>query len=377
MAKLTINPEKKISRINREVYGHFSEHLGRCIYEGIFVGKDSPTKNENGMRTDVVEALKEIRVPVLRWQSGCSADEYHWRDGIGPKEERKKIVNTHWGGVVEDNSFGTHEFFDLCRQLGCKAYVNGNLGSGTVQEMSEWVEYMTFEGVSPMAELRARNGQEKPWQLEYFGVGNESWGCGGNMNPEFYANEYRRYQTYVRDYKKNHHVEKICCGANVDDYEWTEKVMETCFRRTPEGHHGFMDGLALHYYVHPEGWEIKGSATDFNEEVWYKTLNKALYMQELIEKHGAIMDKYDPEKNVGMIVDEWGTWFTAEPGTNPGFLYQQNTMRDALVAGITLNIFNKHSDRVKMANLAQMVNVLQAVLLTEGEKVIKTPTSYL
>ena len=374
MAKLTINPEKKISRINREVYGHFSEHLGRCIYEGIFVGKDSPIKNENGMRTDVVEALKEIRVPVLRWPGGCFADEYHWRDGIGPKEERKKIVNTHWGGVVEDNSFGTHEFFELCRQLGCKAYVNGNLGSGTVQEMSEWVEYMTFEGVSPMAELRARNGQVKPWQLEYFGVGNESWGCGGNMNPEFYANEYRRYQTYVRDYKKNHHVEKICCGANVDDYEWTEKVMETCFRRTPKGLHGFMDGLALHYYVHPEGWEIKGSATDFNEEVWYKTLNKALYMQELIEKHGAIMDKYDPEKNVGMIVDEWGTWFTAEPGTNPGFLYQQNTMRDALVAGITLNIFNKHSDRVKMANLAQMVNVLQAVLLTEGEKMIKTPT---
>ena len=374
MAKLTINPEKKISRINREVYGHFSEHLGRCIYEGIYVGKDSPIKNENGMRTDVIEALKEIRVPVLRWPGGCFADEYHWRDGIGPKEERKKIVNTHWGGVVEDNSFGTHEFFELCRQLGCKAYVNGNLGSGTVQEMSEWVEYMTFEGVSPMAELRAKNGQEKPWQLEYFGVGNESWGCGGNMNPEFYANEYRRYQTFVRDYKKDHHIEKICCGANVDDYEWTEKVMETCFRRTPEGFHGFMDGLSLHYYVHPEGFEIKGSATDFDEEVWYKTLNKALYMEELIVKHGAVMDKYDPEKKVGMIVDEWGTWFTVEPGTNPGFLYQQNTMRDALVAGITLNIFNKHSDRVKMANIAQMVNVLQAVLLTEGEKMIKTPT---
>ena len=374
MAKLTINPEKKISRINREVYGHFSEHLGRCIYEGIYVGKDSPIKNENGMRTDVIEALKEIRVPVLRWPGGCFADEYHWMDGIGPKEERKKIVNTHWGGVVEDNSFGTHEFFELCRQLGCKAYVNGNLGSGTVQEMSEWVEYMTFEGVSPMAELRAKNGQEKPWQLEYFGVGNESWGCGGNMNPEFYANEYRRYQTFVRDYKKDHHIEKICCGANVDDYEWTEKVMETCFRRTPEGFHGFMDGLSLHYYVHPEGFEIKGSATDFDEEVWYKTLNKALYMEELIVKHGAVMDKYDPEKKVGMIVDEWGTWFTVEPGTNPGFLYQQNTMRDALVAGITLNIFNKHSDRVKMANIAQMVNVLQAVLLTEGEKMIKTPT---
>lgn len=374
MAKLTVNPEKKMSKINREIYGHFSEHLGRCIYKGIYVGEDSPIENENGMRKDVVEALKEIRIPVLRWPGGCFADEYHWRDGIGPKEERKKIVNTNWGGVVEDNSFGTHEFFELCRQLGCKTYINGNLGSGTVQEMSEWIEYMTFKGVSPMAELRAKNGHEEPWHVDYFGVGNENWGCGGNMNPEYYANEYRRYQTFVRDYKSGSPIQKICGGANVDDYEWTEKVLETCFRLAPKELHGFMDGLSLHYYVHPEGWEIKGSSTDFDEEVWYKTLKKALYMEELIEKHGEIMDKYDPEKRIGMIVDEWGDWFTCEPGTNPGFLYQQNTMRDALVAGVTLNIFNKHSDRVKMANLAQIVNVLQAVILTEGEKMVKTPT---
>ena len=374
MAKLTVNPEKKMSKINREIYGHFSEHLGRCIYKGIYVGEDSPIENENGMRKDVVEALKEIRIPVLRWPGGCFADEYHWRDGIGPKEECKKIVNTNWGGVVEDNSFGTHEFFELCRQLGCKTYINGNLGSGTVQEMSEWIEYMTFKGVSPMAELRAKNGHEEPWHVDYFGVGNENWGCGGNMNPEYYANEYRRYQTFVRDYKSGSPIQKICGGANVDDYEWTEKVLETCFRRAPEELHGFMDGLSLHYYVHPEGWEIKGSSTHFDEEVWYKTLKKALYMEELIEKHGEIMDKYDPEKRIGMIVDEWGDWFTCEPGTNPGFLYQQNTMRDALVAGVTLNIFNKHSDRVKMANLAQIVNVLQAVILTEGEKMVKTPT---
>lgn len=233
---------------------------------------------------------------------------------------------------------------------------------------------MTFDGVSPMAELRAKNGHEKPWKVDFFGVGNENWGCGGNMNPDFYANEYRRYQTYVRDYKAGEHVEKICCGANVDDYEWTKEVLATCFNHSQPFQHGFMDGLSLHYYVHPEGWDIKGSATDFDENVWYKTLNKALYMEELIKRHGVIMDEYDPEKKIGMIVDEWGTWYTCEPGTNPGFLYQQNTMRDALVAGITLNIFNKHSDRVKMANLAQMVNVLQSVLLTEGDKMVKTPT---
>lgn len=374
MTKLVINPDKKVSKINKEIYGHFSEHLGRCIYEGIFVGKDSPIPNVNGMRTDVVEALKEIKVPVLRWPGGCFADEYHWMEGIGPLNERKKMINTHWGGVVEDNSFGTHEYFELCSQLGCETYINGNLGSGTVQEMSEWVEYMTFSGVSPMAELRKKNGRKEPWKIDFFGVGNENWGCGGNMNPDYYANEYRRYQTYVRNYKKDHSIKKICCGANVDDYEWTEDVLKTCFNHSEPEQHGFMDGLSLHYYVHPEGWKIKGSATQFDEKVWYKTLSKAYYMDTLIRRHGAIMDQYDPEKEIGMIVDEWGTWYTVEPGTNEGFLYQQNTMRDALVAGITLNIFNKHSDRVKMANLAQIVNVLQAVLLTEGEKMIKTPT---
>lgn len=284
------------------------------------------------------------------------------------------MINTHWGGVVEDNSFGTHEFMELCRQIGCKTYINGNLGSGTVQEMSEWVEYLTFKGVSPMADMRTENGHEEPWVVDYFGVGNENWGCGGNMTPEFYANEYRRYQTYVRNYDEKHPIKKICCGANVDDYGWTEGVLKTAYHHCAPQFHGLMDYLSLHYYVHPEGWEIKGSATDFNDQVWYKTMNKALYMNTLVERHGAIMDQYDPDKKIGMCVDEWGSWYTCEPGTNPGFLYQQNTVRDALIAGITLNIFNKHCDRVKMAALAQMVNVLQAVLLTEGSKMIKTPT---
>ena len=345
MAKLIINEENRKSRIEPEVYGHFSEHLGRCIYEGIYVGEDSDIPNVNGMRTDVVEARKELKVPMLRWPGGCFADEYHWKDGIGPKENRKKMINTHWGGVVEDNSFGTHEYMELCRQLGCKTYVNGNLGSGTVQEMSEWVEYMTFEGVSPMADLRRENGHEEPWRIDFFGVGNENWGCGGNMTPEFYGNEYRRYQTYVRNYDKKKPVKKVCCGANVDDYYWTEGVLKTAFANTKEEdeQHGFMDYLSLHYYVHPEGWKKKGSSTDFNGEVWYKTLGKALYMDELVTRHGAIMDQYDPDKEIGMCVDEWGSWYKAEPGTNPGFL-------------------------------AQMVDVLQAVLLTEGEKMIKTPT---
>ena len=377
MAKLYVNEKKKKGYINPEIYGHFSEHLGRCIYEGLFVGENSDIPNKNGMRTDVVEALKKLEIPVLRWPGGCFADEYHWMDGIGPKEERKRMVNTHWGGVVEDNSFGTHEFFELCEQLGCKTYINGNVGSGTVQEMSEWVEYMTFDGVSPMAELRRKNGHEKPWKVDYFGVGNENWGCGGNMTPEYYANLYRRYQTYVRHYDKAAPIQKICGGPNVDDDNWTKKVLKTCFAKpNPGGKNfsGFMDGLSLHYYVHPGGCEHKGSATEFYEETWYKTMYKALYIEELINLHGAIMDHYDPDKKIGLIVDEWGDWFDVEVGTNPGFLYQQNTMRDALVAAVSLNIFNRHCDRVKMACIAQMVNVLQSVILTEGKKMLLTPT---
>lgn len=368
MAKLYINPNVEKGTINKEIYGHFSEHLGRCIYEGIYVGEDSSIPNKNGMRTDIVEALKEMKLPVLRWPGGCFADEYHWKDGIGPKENRKKMVNTHWGGVVEDNSFGTHEFMELCDQLGCEPYINGNLGSGTVQEMSEWVEYMTFDGLSPMATMREQNGRKEPWKVKFFGVGNESWGCGGNMRPEYYADEYRRYNTYCRNYGENR-LYRIACGANAADYNWTEQVMKIA--------HPYMDGISLHYYTLPTGdWSDKGNATGFDEKDWYKTLSRTLFMDELITKHDHIMSKYDPKKRIGLLVDEWGTWYNVEEGTNPGFLYQQNTMRDALVAGINLNIFNKHCDRVQMANIAQLVNVLQAVILTEGEKMLLTPTYY-
>lgn len=366
MAKYVINVNKTKSQISKHIYGHFSEHLGRCIYEGLWVGKESPIPNTNGIRNDVLSALKKMKIPVLRWPGGCFADEYHWRDGIGPNESRKKMINTHWGGVVEDNSFGTHEFMALCEELNCEPYINGNLGSGTVQEMSEWVEYMTFDGVSPMAELRKENGREKPWKVKYFGVGNENWGCGGNMRPEYYADEYRRYQTYIRNYPGNE-LYKIACGPNDANYNWTEILMANA------GNH--MKGLSLHYYTLPnDSWEDKGSATDFNEAIYYKTLKKTMFMEELLTKHSTIMDKYDPSKKVGLLVDEWGSWYNVEPGTNPGFLYQQNTMRDALIAGINLNLFNKHSDRVHMANIAQLVNVLQSVILTEGDKMLLTPT---
>ncbi|MBR5379534.1 MAG: alpha-N-arabinofuranosidase [Clostridia bacterium] len=365
---LYINPNVEKGHIRRQLQGHFSEHLGRCIYGGLFVGDDKEIPNVNGMRTDVVEALKKVRIPALRWPGGCFADEYHWKDGIGPKENRKKMINTHWGGVTEDNSFGTHEFMELCRQLECDAYITGNVGSGTVQEMNEWVEYLTFDGVSPMAELRKKNGHEAAWRVQYFGVGNEPWGCGGNMTAEYYANEYRRYQTYIRQYRPDARIYRVAAGPNAGDFHWTEVLMREAVRH--------MDGLSLHYYTVPHEWHKKGSALNFTKEDYYLTLEKTMYMEELLKTHGAIMDQYDPNKRVGLIVDEWGTWYDVEEGTNPGFLYQQNSMRDAIVAGLNLNMFNEHCDRVHMANIAQTVNVLQAMILTEGKRMLCTPTYY-
>lgn len=351
--------------IDKNIYGQFAEHLGRCIYEGLWVGEDSEIPNTNGIRNDVLKALKDLNIPVLRWPGGCFADEYHWKDGVGPREERKRMVNTHWGGVVENNHFGTHEFMALCEMLGAEPYINGNVGSGTVQEMSEWVEYMTFDGESPMANWRKANGKDAAWRVKYFGVGNENWGCGGNMRPEFYADLYRQFQTYVRNYGENK-IYKIAGGANVADFNWTEVLMREA---AP-----YMDGLSFHYYVHPGGFWNKGDAVRFDEAEWDISMQKAYHIETLIDQHATIMDKYDPDKRIAMIVDEWGAWYDVEPGTNPGFLYQQNTVRDALIAGISLNIFNNHNDRIKMANIAQMVNVIQSMVLTEGDQMLLTPT---
>jgi alpha-N-arabinofuranosidase len=376
MNELVLDVRLAKDAINRNIYGHFSEHLGRCIYEGYWVGEDSPIPNVRGIRKDVVAALRKMKIPVLRWPGGCFADEYHWMDGIGPHDQRPTMINTHWGGVTENNHFGTHEFMDLCEQLGCEPYICGNVGSGTVQEMSQWVEYLTFDGVSPMAELRRANGRSEPWKLKYFGVGNENWGCGGNMEPEYYADEFRRFGTYARDYGDNH-LFRIACGPNGDNYHWTEVMMEKAGQSRGPYQGPLMDGLALHYYTVirwlPNG-RLEGSATEFDEKEWITIMANARHIDELVQRHSAIMDVYDPQKQVALVVDEWGTWFDVEPGTNPRFLFQQNSMRDALVAALTLDIFNQHCDRVRMANIAQTVNVLQAVVLTQQEKMLLTPT---
>ena len=366
-ATLVIHSNQPGATINKNIYGQFAEHLGRLLYQGLWVGEDSPIPNTHGIRNDVLAALKELHVPVLRWPGGCFADEYHWRDGIGPRDKRPKRPNASWGGV-DTNAFGTHEFLDLCEMLGAEAYINGNVGSGSPQEMMEWIEYMTSDSDSTLAQLRRQNGREKPWKVPYFAVGNETWGCGGEMRPEYYADEYRRYATFIKNYSGNR-IQKLAVGSHDAYYEWTETLMSRAAK--------YMNGLSLHYYTLPTGnWQKKGSATEFGEKEWHATLVQTLRMEEFIQKHSAIMDKYDPQKHVGLMVDEWGTWYDKDPGRDMGALYQQNSLRDAVVAGVNLNIFNKHADRVQMANIAQMVNVLQSMILTDGAKMVLTPTYY-
>ncbi|MCL7986704.1 alpha-N-arabinofuranosidase [Sphingobacterium sp. lm-10] len=353
--------------ISKHIYGHFAEHLGRCVYGGFYVGEDNESiPHTAGVRNDVVAALKKLQIPNLRWPGGCFADTYHWKDGIGPKPNRPTMVNSWWGGVTEDNSFGTHDFLNMCELLETEPYLAGNVGSGEVQELADWVQYVNHAGESPMADLRRKNGREEPWNVKFWGVGNEAWGCGGNMTAAYYSDVYRKYATFMSDWTNTGGLYRIASGANVDDYEWTETLMKNI-------KHNLVEGLALHHYANVE-WNSKGPATGYSDTQYFKTMQSAWKMDELVRKHSAIMDKYDPKKRIALVVDEWGGWYEVEEGTNPGFLYQQNTMRDAMIAGLTLNVFNNHADRVRMANLAQTINVLQAVILTKDDKMLLTPT---
>lgn len=363
--QIILNADLGKDTISRHIYGHFAEHLGRCVYDGFYVGDNSKIPNVKGMRSDIVAALKKMKIPNLRWPGGCFADTYHWKDGIGDKSKRPTMVNTWWGGVTEDNSFGTHEFMELCAQLDCEPFVNGNVGSGSPQEMREWVEYLTHPGGSPMAKLRGENNRKEPWKVKYWGVGNENWGCGGEMKADYYANQYRQFATFLSNYGSNR-LFKLPSTANGANYAWTE----TLLKEIPLN---MMDGVGFHHYSVID-WGKKGSATEFSEEQYFTIMKRAYDIDAMVKQTRALMDRYDPKKKLAMVIDEWGGWYDVEKGTNPGFLFQQNTIRDAMIAGMTLNIFNNNADRVRLANIAQTVNVLQAVVLTQGAKMILTPT---
>lgn len=363
--QIKLYPEQSQTQISKHIYGHFAEHLGRCIYDGMYVGDSYDIPKTDGVRNDVIDALKKLQIPNLRWPGGCFADTYHWKDAIGPKDQRKPIENTSWGGR-EDNSFGTHEFLNLCELLDAEPYLAVNMNTGSVQEAVEWEQYVNnANGSSYLTDLREANGREKPWNVKYWGIGNESWDCGGDMTADYYSNLYKRYAVAMTNYGNTDGLFRIAVGPGQPDYEWTETIMKQVPARR-------IEGLSIHHYS-VFNWSNKGSSYAFSDEEYFKTMKRAWFMEEFITKNSEVMDKYDEEKRVKLIVDEWGGWYNTMPEGN-GALYQQNTIRDAMIAGMTLNIFNNHADRVHMANLAQTVNVLQAVILTNEEKMILTPT---
>ncbi len=361
-----VHTDKGLTKINRHIYGHFAEHIGRGIYDGLYVREKSPIPNTNGIRNDVLTALKKLQIPNLRWPGGCFADTYHWMDGIGPRKDRPGIINQWWGDAVEDNSFGTHDFLNVCELLEAEPYIAANVGSGTVKELMDWVQYVNFEGAAPMSALRKSNGREQAWKVKFWGLGNEAWGCGGNMTASYYANLFRQYATFMTGWSNTADLFRIASGANSGDYQWTETLM----REIP---HNLMEGIALHHYA-VKDWNDRGPSTGFSQQQYLDNMKAALRIDEIIAQHTRVMDQYDPQRRIALVVDEWGAWYDPDPGTNPGFLHQQNTMRDAVIAAATLNIFNKYASRILMANLAQTVNVLQAVILTEQEKMWLTPT---
>ncbi len=366
--RVVVAPHEEIGRVNPYVHGHFAEHLGELVYGGVFVGKNSAIANTNGVRHDVVDALKPLNIPVLRWPGGCFADDYHWRDGIGPQEDRPLRINRHWGMAKEDNSFGTHEFMEFCRALGSDPYFAGNLGSGTPAELRDWVEYCNYDGDSSLANERRSNGAAEPFDIRMWGIGNENWGCGGNMGPRHYAEEFSRYRSFVSNYSDTK-VQAIACGQNDNDWEWTRDFFEHLHTRSYGGRLRAVGGFAIHYYC-----GTAGSATEYTDAQWIELLSKSLAIEGVLDGCRSIMDQFDPGRKIPLICDEWGAWHPVEKGKPTGGLYQQNTVRDACVAALSLDVFHNLADTVQMANIAQLINVLQAVLLVEEEKCIKTPT---
>ena len=375
--EFTVDVAKTGAKIDRNIFGQFAEHLGHGVYEGIWVGPDSKIPNTRGIRNDVVAALKEIKVPNVRWPGGCFADEYHWRKGIG--EQRTVTLNPNWGGVTDPNTFGTGEYMDFLNQIGAEAYVSVNVGSGTPQEAAEWLEYLTTDQPTTLAQERAANGHPAPYKITLLGIGNESWDCGGNMSPEYYVSQMKIYSRFVRNFNPaqqgKQQMLKIAVGPGGDGprwTEWTDTVMKAYQQHTWSWD---IDGLSMHSYtvVH---WPPSYASVGFGETEYSQILKSTLEMDGLIDKHSAIMDKYDPDKKVALVVDEWGGWYAPMPGSNPGFLVQQNSLRDAILAALNLNIFARHADRVRGANIAQMINVLQAMIITDGDKMVLTPTYY-
>ncbi len=377
-ARVTIRADRPGAVIDPNIYGQFVEHLGRGVYEGIWVGPDSPIPNTRGIRNDVVAALRRVRIPLVRWPGGCFAENYHWRDGIGPRAQRPPGVNTAWGDEPESNHFGTHEFMDFVEQIGAQPFISVNVASGSPAEAQAWMQYLTGPASSGPGQERARNGRSEPWKIPLIGIGNETWGCGGNMTAEYYSDVYRQYVSVLKPYGQ-----LIASDANSDDYAWTDTLLKRSLYRHASAmpttlayisKQPQISMISVHFYTFSgNDWGKKSPAIGFTEEDWARSMERTFKTEELIARHSEILDRYDPKGEVGIAFSEWGAWWATDQN-RPSNLFQANTLRDAVIAAFTLNIFQNHAARVKMANLAQMVNVLQSLIVTDKEKMLLTPT---
>lgn len=368
-SRITVHTEAEIDRIVPEMHGHFSEHLGRCIYDGIW---NSDNDDGDGFREDVVTLLSDLEIPVLRWPGGCFADDYHWEDGVGPQEERPRRRNLFWAQDTEEipeepNTFGTDEFLNLCERIGAEPYLAANVGSGDPQETADWIEYCNYDGDTELADRRRENGHEDPYGVRYWGLGNENWGCGGRMTPEQYAREYRRFATYAGSMSNlmlDHDLDLIACGF--EEHEWNRRFMEEV-GQTSWGVDFPLDHLTLHHY-----YGRTMSVSEADEDQYDQFLVEALEMDAHIERIAAAINAVATTRDIGVIIDEWGAWHPE--ATSDSGLEQPGTVLDALSAAAVLDIFNDHSDVMTMSNIAQTVNVLQCLVETDGDDAWARPT---
>jgi alpha-N-arabinofuranosidase len=362
--EISVHPEVRLHQVGRYLYSHFAEHLGRCIYGGIWVGEDSKIENEGGVRLDTARALKRLALPALRWPGGCFADNYHWMDGIGPREKRPKRYNLWWK-QPETNQFGTDEFIRLCRMIDAEPYICLNVGSGTVEEASGWVEYCNASQPTALVNLRKANGHPEPYAVKFWGIGNENWGCGGSMRPEYYADLYRRFATYVRKAAEEG-AKLIACGSHPELQDWDERFLKAMKGACP-----LVDSLALHAYFGQGMNDV-----DFSDDDYYRLIGSIKVLKRKLAQTTELAQAYSTyEHRIDVVMDEWGTWY--KQATVEGGLYQQNTMRDALFAAASFHCFHEYGERLWMTNMAQTVNVLQALILTKGPEMILTPTYHI
>lgn len=367
MKKLYLVLPEEIGTISPEIYGHFSEHIGGVFYDGLWVGEDSDVENIRGFRAELVRKFAALGPAVLRWPGGCFAETYDWRDGIGVRDARP-VRRSWWtpdDGRLEPNAVGTHEFMDFCRLTGAKPYFAANLTAMTPRDIRDWMDYCNSPaGSTTLARLREENGDREPFGVRYWGVGNENWGGGGNMTPEFYADEFRRYAMLMHNVCPD--AALIGCGPNGADFEWTRRFLEN-YRSSSR----MMRGYSVHYYCGSAGDPLR-----FTQEEWYRQLAQARGMESLLERHWSIIRGFGLESDARLVVDEWGCWHPAGSGPSAGrnLFEQQSTMRDALVSSLTLDVFNNHCDKVIMANVAQLCNNLHCLFFADGRKFALTPT---